>query len=63
MGREIIPVSQDCTTAAATKGRLTKGEKTQHGRVSTAPSVKTRTHTMGLLLTHLRREILNQELT
>ncbi|NWT03509.1 MRP6 protein, partial [Mionectes macconnelli] len=33
--RETIPVSQDCTGAAATKGRLTKGEKTQHGRVST----------------------------
>ncbi|XP_072734668.1 multidrug resistance-associated protein 1 isoform X3 [Ciconia boyciana] len=32
IGRETIPVSQDCTTAAATKGRLTKGEKTQHGR-------------------------------
>lgn len=38
MGRETIPVSQDCTTAAATRGRLTTGEKTQHGRVSTAPS-------------------------
>ncbi|XP_075371089.1 ATP-binding cassette sub-family C member 6 isoform X1 [Mycteria americana] len=36
MGRETIPVSQDCTTAAATKGRLTKGEKTQHGRVNTS---------------------------
>ncbi|KAF1397721.1 Multidrug resistance-associated protein 1, partial [Spheniscus humboldti] len=36
MGREIIPVSQDCTTDAATKGRLTKGEKTQHGRVNTS---------------------------
>ncbi|KAM6197294.1 ATP-binding cassette sub-family C member 6 [Sarcoramphus papa] len=35
MGRETIPVSQDGTTAAATKGRLTKGEKTQHGRVNT----------------------------
>ncbi|NXW99196.1 MRP1 protein, partial [Larus smithsonianus] len=34
MERETIPVSQDCTTAAATKGRLTKGEKTQHGRVN-----------------------------
>ncbi|XP_017668902.1 PREDICTED: multidrug resistance-associated protein 6-like isoform X1 [Lepidothrix coronata] len=33
--RETIPVSQDCTSAAATKGRLTKGEKTQHGRVNT----------------------------
>ncbi|NXV90971.1 MRP1 protein, partial [Calonectris borealis] len=36
MGRETISVSQDCTTAAATKGRLTKGEKTQHGRVNTS---------------------------
>ncbi|NWX19914.1 MRP6 protein, partial [Aegotheles bennettii] len=36
MERETIPVSQDCTTAAATKGRLTKGEKTQHGRVNTS---------------------------
>ncbi|NXT94481.1 MRP1 protein, partial [Anhinga rufa] len=36
MGRETIPVSQECTTAAATKGRLTKGEKTQHGRVNTS---------------------------
>ncbi|NWI30562.1 MRP6 protein, partial [Sula dactylatra] len=36
MGRETIPVSQDRTTAAATKGRLTKGEKTQHGRVNTS---------------------------
>ncbi|XP_068279070.1 ATP-binding cassette sub-family C member 6 [Nyctibius grandis] len=35
MERETIPVSQECTTAAATKGRLTKGEKTQHGRVNT----------------------------
>ncbi|NWW84687.1 MRP6 protein, partial [Rhynochetos jubatus] len=34
MGRKTIPVSQDCTTAAATKGRLTEGEKTQHGRVN-----------------------------
>ncbi|NWR69627.1 MRP1 protein, partial [Centropus unirufus] len=34
MGRETAPLSQDCTTAAATKGRLTKGEKTQHGRVN-----------------------------
>ncbi|XP_026714863.1 multidrug resistance-associated protein 6-like isoform X5 [Athene cunicularia] len=31
-GRETIPVSQDSTTAVATEGRLTKGEKTQHGR-------------------------------
>ncbi|NXD83167.1 MRP1 protein, partial [Halcyon senegalensis] len=36
MGRETIPLSQDCTTAAATEGRLTKGEKTQHGRVNTS---------------------------
>ncbi|NXJ90469.1 MRP1 protein, partial [Corythaixoides concolor] len=36
MGRETIPVNQDCTTAAATRGRLTKGEKTQHGRVNTS---------------------------
>ncbi|XP_075575360.1 ATP-binding cassette sub-family C member 6 isoform X3 [Pelecanus crispus] len=36
MGRETIPVSQDCTTAAATKGILTKGERTQHGRVNTS---------------------------
>ncbi|NXO53888.1 MRP1 protein, partial [Aramus guarauna] len=36
MGRETIPVSQDCTTAAATRGRLTTGEKTQHGRVNTS---------------------------
>ncbi|XP_009076339.1 PREDICTED: multidrug resistance-associated protein 1-like, partial [Acanthisitta chloris] len=35
VGRETIPASQDCTTAAATKGRLTKGEKIQHGRVDT----------------------------
>ncbi|NWX47339.1 MRP1 protein, partial [Steatornis caripensis] len=35
MGRKIVPVSQDCTTAAATKGRLTKGEKAQPGRVNT----------------------------
>jgi len=40
MGRETIAASQDCTAAAATKGRLTKGEKTLHGRVSTAPSCK-----------------------
>ncbi|XP_030339202.1 multidrug resistance-associated protein 1-like isoform X2 [Strigops habroptila] len=32
MGRETTPGSQDCTTAADAKGRLTKGEKTQHGR-------------------------------
>uniref|UniRef100_A0A8C4XUZ6 ABC-type glutathione-S-conjugate transporter n=1 Tax=Falco tinnunculus TaxID=100819 RepID=A0A8C4XUZ6_FALTI len=32
------PNDQDCTTAAASKGRLTEGERTQHGRVSTAPS-------------------------
>ncbi|NWS51576.1 MRP6 protein, partial [Chunga burmeisteri] len=36
MGGETSPVSQDCTTAAATKGRLTKGEKTHHGRVNTS---------------------------
>uniref|UniRef100_A0A663EUY6 ABC-type glutathione-S-conjugate transporter n=1 Tax=Aquila chrysaetos chrysaetos TaxID=223781 RepID=A0A663EUY6_AQUCH len=36
MGRETIPASQDSTTAAATKGRLMKGEKTQHGRVNTS---------------------------
>ncbi|XP_071617432.1 ATP-binding cassette sub-family C member 6-like isoform X1 [Heliangelus exortis] len=36
MERENIPVSQDSTTAAATKGRLTKGEKTQYGRVNTS---------------------------
>ncbi|XP_075623995.1 multidrug resistance-associated protein 1 isoform X1 [Balearica regulorum gibbericeps] len=35
-GRETIPVSQDCTTAAATRGRLTTGEKTRHGRVNTS---------------------------
>ncbi|XP_014750816.1 PREDICTED: multidrug resistance-associated protein 6-like isoform X6 [Sturnus vulgaris] len=32
--RETIPVSQDCTSAAATSGGLTKAERTQHGRVS-----------------------------
>ncbi|KAM9598634.1 multidrug resistance-associated protein 1 isoform 3-T3 [Morphnus guianensis] len=36
MGRETIPASPDSTTAAATKGRLMKGEKTQHGRVNTS---------------------------
>ncbi|NXV46186.1 MRP1 protein, partial [Uria aalge] len=36
MERETIPVSQDRTTAAATTGRLTRGEKTQHGRVNTS---------------------------
>ncbi|NXA05652.1 MRP6 protein, partial [Sapayoa aenigma] len=35
VGRETIPGSQDYTSAAETKGRVTKGEKTQHGRVST----------------------------
>uniref|UniRef100_A0A672VC02 ABC-type glutathione-S-conjugate transporter n=1 Tax=Strigops habroptila TaxID=2489341 RepID=A0A672VC02_STRHB len=30
------PNDQDCTTAADAKGRLTKGEKTQHGRVHTS---------------------------
>ncbi|NWV46889.1 MRP1 protein, partial [Daphoenositta chrysoptera] len=33
VGRETIPVSQDCTSAAATSGGLTKAETTQHGRV------------------------------
>ncbi|NXE96452.1 MRP1 protein, partial [Menura novaehollandiae] len=32
--REAVPVSQDCASVATTKGRLTKGEKTQHGRVN-----------------------------
>ncbi|XP_067162182.1 ATP-binding cassette sub-family C member 6 isoform X2 [Apteryx mantelli] len=32
MEREAVPVSQDCTTAAAAKGRLTKEEKAQRGR-------------------------------
>uniref|UniRef100_A0A803VJQ2 ABC-type glutathione-S-conjugate transporter n=1 Tax=Ficedula albicollis TaxID=59894 RepID=A0A803VJQ2_FICAL len=32
--RETIPVSQDCTSAAATSGGLTKAERTQHSRVS-----------------------------
>ncbi|NXE20453.1 MRP6 protein, partial [Ardeotis kori] len=36
MRRETTPVSQDCTTAAATEGRLTKEEKTQYGRVNTS---------------------------
>jgi len=36
MGRETIPLSQDCTTAEVTEGRLTRGENTQQGRVSTA---------------------------
>uniref|UniRef100_A0A8C0BW99 ABC-type glutathione-S-conjugate transporter n=1 Tax=Buteo japonicus TaxID=224669 RepID=A0A8C0BW99_9AVES len=40
LGRETIPASQDSTTAAATKGKLMKEEKTQHGRVRTAPSYK-----------------------
>ncbi|XP_041893105.1 ATP-binding cassette sub-family C member 6-like isoform X2 [Corvus kubaryi] len=34
VGRETIAVSQDCTSAAATSGGLTKAETTQHGRVS-----------------------------
>ncbi|XP_035195040.1 multidrug resistance-associated protein 6-like isoform X3 [Oxyura jamaicensis] len=34
MGKETTPVSQDCT--AATEGRLTMEEKTQHGRVNTS---------------------------
>ncbi|NXU19535.1 MRP6 protein, partial [Pardalotus punctatus] len=33
VGRETIPESQDCTSAAATKGGLTKAETAQHGRV------------------------------
>ncbi|RMC17743.1 hypothetical protein DUI87_05408 [Hirundo rustica rustica] len=32
--KETIPVSQECTSAAATRGGLTKAERTQHGRVS-----------------------------
>ncbi|XP_049647656.1 ATP-binding cassette sub-family C member 6 isoform X3 [Accipiter gentilis] len=36
MEMETIPASQDSTTAAATKGGLMKGEKTQHGRVNTS---------------------------
>ncbi|NWR46395.1 MRP1 protein, partial [Regulus satrapa] len=34
VGRETIPESQDCSSAAATSGGLTKAETTQHGRVS-----------------------------
>ncbi|KAM8798714.1 ATP-binding cassette sub-family C member 6 [Eudromia elegans] len=34
MERETSPASQDCTTAVATKGRLTKGEKAPRGRVN-----------------------------
>lgn len=34
MGRETIPLSQDCTTAEVTEGRLTRGENTQQGRVN-----------------------------
>ncbi|NXY30028.1 MRP1 protein, partial [Pomatorhinus ruficollis] len=34
VGRETIPVSQDCTSAETTRGALTKAETTQHGRVS-----------------------------
>ncbi|XP_010129451.1 PREDICTED: multidrug resistance-associated protein 1-like, partial [Buceros rhinoceros silvestris] len=34
VGRETVPVSQECSAAAATEGRLTKGEETQHGRVN-----------------------------
>ncbi|XP_015498134.1 multidrug resistance-associated protein 6 isoform X2 [Parus major] len=34
VGRVTSPVSQDCTSAAATSGGLTKAETTQHGRVS-----------------------------
>ncbi|NWH60925.1 MRP1 protein, partial [Geococcyx californianus] len=33
-GRKTIPVSQDCNTAAATPGRVTKGENTRRGRVN-----------------------------
>ncbi|NXB77213.1 MRP1 protein, partial [Donacobius atricapilla] len=33
VGRETIPVSQDCTSAAASRGGLTKAETTRHGRV------------------------------
>ncbi|NXS78003.1 MRP6 protein, partial [Erpornis zantholeuca] len=33
VGRETIPVSPDRTTAAATRGGLTKAETTEHGRV------------------------------
>ncbi|XP_015732142.1 multidrug resistance-associated protein 6 isoform X1 [Coturnix japonica] len=36
MGRETIPISQGCTTAEVTEGRLTRGEKTQRGRVNTS---------------------------
>ncbi|XP_056359573.1 ATP-binding cassette sub-family C member 6 isoform X2 [Oenanthe melanoleuca] len=32
--KETIPVSQDCTSAAATSGGLTKAERSQHSRVS-----------------------------
>ncbi|NXN93448.1 MRP1 protein, partial [Rhinopomastus cyanomelas] len=31
-----VPVNQDCTSAAATEGRLTKAENTEHGRVNTS---------------------------
>ncbi|NWZ61539.1 MRP1 protein, partial [Acrocephalus arundinaceus] len=34
VGKETIPVSQDCSSAAATRGGLTKAETTLHGRVS-----------------------------
>uniref|UniRef100_A0A8C0VLC3 ABC-type glutathione-S-conjugate transporter n=1 Tax=Cyanistes caeruleus TaxID=156563 RepID=A0A8C0VLC3_CYACU len=37
VGRETCPMSQVCTSAAATSGELTKAETTQNGRVSTAP--------------------------
>uniref|UniRef100_A0A8B9IBK8 ABC-type glutathione-S-conjugate transporter n=1 Tax=Anser brachyrhynchus TaxID=132585 RepID=A0A8B9IBK8_9AVES len=36
MGRETTPASQDTTSAAATEGILTTGEKTHHGRVNTS---------------------------
>uniref|UniRef100_A0A8C3KPC2 ABC-type glutathione-S-conjugate transporter n=1 Tax=Calidris pygmaea TaxID=425635 RepID=A0A8C3KPC2_9CHAR len=54
MERETVPVSQDCPTAPATKGRLTKGEKTQHGRVSTAPSYKGKDTHHGFIADPLR---------
>lgn len=52
MGRKTTPVSQDSTTAAATKGRLTKDEKTQHGRVSKAPSYKGKDTYHGFITDH-----------
>ncbi|NXP47639.1 MRP6 protein, partial [Heliornis fulica] len=35
VGRETVPVGRECTAAVATEGRVTTGEKAQHGRVST----------------------------